>query len=83
MYHMKTATLRDLRYRFSEIENLLVQGEEIQIVRRKRPVARLLPIQPEPPKCRPDFLARLRRIYGRKRLTVTGAELLAQERERF
>jgi len=75
--------VRDLRYRFSEIESLLEKGEEIQITKRKRAVARLLPIQPEPAKSRPDFLARLRSIYGRKRLKVTGAELLAFERDRF
>jgi hypothetical protein len=31
---------------------------------------------------RPDFLARIEHIYGGKRLKVSGAELLAKERER-
>lgn len=29
-----------------------------------------------------DFLARLQKMYGRKRLKLSGAELLAQERNR-
>jgi hypothetical protein len=32
---------------------------------------------------RPDFLARLRAIYGIKTLKVSGAELLRQERDRY
>jgi hypothetical protein len=31
----------------------------------------------------PDFLARLRAIYGRKILKTSGAKLLSRERERF
>jgi hypothetical protein len=32
---------------------------------------------------RPDFLARLIKIYGGKRLKVSGAELMARERNRY
>lgn len=80
---MKQATLRDLRYNFDHIATLLQSGEEIQITKRKRIVARLLP--PESPKspARPDFMARLNAIYGDRVMEQTGAELLAQERDRF
>jgi Antitoxin of toxin-antitoxin stability system len=80
---MRKATVRDLRYRFSEIENLLQEGEEIQIVKRKRVVARIAPAGPGAPRKRPDFLARLKNIYGSKLLEVSGTDLLARERERF
>ena len=83
MYHMRTATLRDLRYHFGRVEDILQQEHEIQITRRKRVIARLLPPQPALKAARPDFLARLRRIYGEKVLTTTGARLLAEERDRF
>jgi antitoxin (DNA-binding transcriptional repressor) of toxin-antitoxin stability system len=43
---MKKATVRDLRYRFSRVEDLLRNGEEVQITKRKRVVARLLPPEP-------------------------------------
>ena len=80
---MKQATLRDLRYNFDHIATLLQDGEEIQITKRKRVVARLLP--PEMPKVveRPDFMARLKQIYGDRVMEVSSAELLAEERDRY
>jgi antitoxin (DNA-binding transcriptional repressor) of toxin-antitoxin stability system len=74
--------VRDLRYRFSEIERLLEQGEELEITKCKRAIARLLPIRPAPAE-RSDFMARLRRIYGGRKLKASGAQLLAEERERY
>ena len=82
MYHMRKASVRDLRYRFREVENLLREGEEIQITKRKRVIARLVPSKRAIPSRRPNFLARLRKIYGAKPLKVTGAELLSRERDR-
>jgi hypothetical protein len=46
-------------------------------------IARLLPVNPVAPARRPDFLARLKKIYRGKRLQFTGAELLSPERDRF
>ena len=83
MHHMKKASVRDLRYRFSTVEDLLRDGEEIHITKRKRVIARLLPPEPVAPAAFPDFLARQRKVFGRKRLKVSGAEQLAAERERF
>jgi antitoxin (DNA-binding transcriptional repressor) of toxin-antitoxin stability system len=83
MHHMKKASVRDLRYHFSVVENLLRDGEEIHITKRKRVIARLLPPQPSSPVPRPDFAARVKKIFGKKRLKVSGAEQLAAERERF
>ena len=82
MHHMKKASVRDLRYRFPEVEDLLREGQEIQITKRKRVIARLLPAKPAVRPHRPDFLARLSKIYRGKRMKVSGAELVAQERGR-
>ena len=82
MYHMKRASLRDLRYNFAAVENLLQAGEEVQITRRRRVIARLIPASDPATGKRPDFLGRLRGIYGNKRLAISGAELLSQERGR-
>ena len=82
MYHMRKATVRDLRYRFREVENFLREGEEIQITKRKRVIARLVPAKPAVPSRRPDFLARLKKIYRGKPLKVSGAELVSRERDR-
>ncbi len=75
--------MRDLRYRFSEVEDLLREGEEIQITKRKRVIARLVPTKPAIPSQRPDFLARLKKIYRGKPLKATGAELVSRERDRY
>ncbi len=83
MYHMRNATVRDLRYRFREVENLLREGEEIHITKRKRVIARLVPIKPAGRSQRPDFLARLKDIYRDKPLKVSGAELVSRERDRY
>jgi antitoxin (DNA-binding transcriptional repressor) of toxin-antitoxin stability system len=80
MYHMKSMSVRDLRYRFPQIEAQLREGEAIAITKRKRVIAKLVPeraLSGKPP----DFMAMLKRIYGRKKLKVSGAELIAMQRE--
>ncbi len=83
MYHMKKASVRDLRYDFKKVERLLHEGEEIEITRRRRVIARLVPEPKRRAKKLPDFLARLRSIYGEKVLAVSGADLLAEDRNRY
>jgi antitoxin (DNA-binding transcriptional repressor) of toxin-antitoxin stability system len=80
---MRKATVRDLRYKFAEVEELLREGEEVQITKRRRVIARLVPAGPPAQSKRPDFLARLKRIYGEKVLEVSGADLLAKERDPY
>lgn len=79
MCHMKTASVRDLRYDFPKIERALRAGEEIQITKRRQVIARLVPERARG--ARPDFMARLRQIYGNTKLKVTGAELISKERD--
>jgi antitoxin (DNA-binding transcriptional repressor) of toxin-antitoxin stability system len=84
MYHMKKASVRDLRYAFKEIERLLGQGEEIQITKRRRVIARLVPEREDSAaKPAPDFESRMRKIYGDKVLAVSAADLLAADRSRY
>jgi antitoxin (DNA-binding transcriptional repressor) of toxin-antitoxin stability system len=83
MYHMKTASVRDLRYDFKKIERLLHRGEEIQITKRRRVIARLVPENGCPQAEMPDFLGRMRAIYGDKVFQISGAELIAKDRNRY
>ena len=78
MWQMKKATVSDLRHNFSKIERMLRAGQEVEITKRGRVIAHLLP---DTGHHRPDFLARLKTIYGNKKLRVTGAELISQERD--
>lgn len=83
MHHMKKASVRDLRYRFPEVEGLLREGEEIQVTKRKRVIARLVPAKPPRAVKRPDFLARLKKLYRKGPLKITGAKRIAEERGRY
>lgn len=82
MHHMKKVSLSDLRYHFAEVERLLQRGEKIEITKRKQVIAHLVPVRRAVVE-RPDFMARLRKIYGDKTLAVSNAQLLAQERNRY
>lgn len=79
MYHMKKATVRDLRYDFRKIERALRAGEEIEITKRGKRIARLVPETQKAPL--PDFMARLREMFGDKQLEVSGAELISRDRD--
>lgn len=83
MYHMKKATVRDLRYDFKKIERMLHKGEEIEITKRQQVIARLVPERKAKAQQLPDFLGRLKAIYGDKVLDITGAELIAKDRDRY
>jgi len=80
---MTKASVRDLRYDFKKIERLLLKGEEIQITKHRRVVGRLVPERAEVAKELPDFMGRLRKIYGDKVLAVSGAELISKDRDRY
>jgi antitoxin (DNA-binding transcriptional repressor) of toxin-antitoxin stability system len=80
---MKRATVRDLRYSFKEVEAQLAEGEEIEIVKRNKVIAKLVPVAAEPTRAMPDFLGRMKRNHGDVILTPTNAELIAQDRDRF
>ncbi len=80
---MIKASVRDLRYGFKKIERLLHQGEEIQITKYRRVIARLVSENPQCPPELPDFRARVRAIYGDKVLAVSGADLTSADRIRY
>jgi antitoxin (DNA-binding transcriptional repressor) of toxin-antitoxin stability system len=80
---MKTATIRDLRYSFPQIESWLEGGEQIEITKRGRPIARLVParIASRRP-AKPDILAQLKEIWGTRVFTAREvAEMRAAELE--
>ena len=70
---MKTATVTKLRQHFGSLLNWVEEGEAVSISKRGKVVALLSPPPPNRrhrgPK-RPDFAARLKRIYGDKVLST-------------
>ena len=63
---MKTATVRDLRTKFPVLARWMEEGEAIEITRRGRVIAHLMPAAAAKPGklVKPDFLKRLHEIYG-------------------
>jgi antitoxin (DNA-binding transcriptional repressor) of toxin-antitoxin stability system len=83
MYHMKQASVRDLRYNFPAVERMLRQGEIIEITKRKKVIGKLMPVEPAAKVQMPDFMARLKKIYGNRKLKVSMAKRIAEERDRY
>jgi antitoxin (DNA-binding transcriptional repressor) of toxin-antitoxin stability system len=83
MHHMKQASVRDLRYNFPAVERMLRQGETIEITKRKRVIGTLTPAMPPAKPKLPDFMARLKSIYGNRKLKVSAAQRIAEERDRY
>jgi len=79
MQGRKRFTVSNLRRNFSKIECALSAGQEVEITKRGRVIARLIPYGTSAG--RPDFLARLKSIYGNTKLSVTGAELISEMRD--
>jgi prevent-host-death family protein len=44
MYHMKTATVRDLRNNFARVSAWISSGQEVEITKRGEVMARLVPV---------------------------------------
>jgi len=66
MFHMKTASVRDLRQDFPRVLAWVRAGEEVAITLRRRAVARLVPFSRKRKSKRPlpDIAARLDKVFG-------------------
>jgi prevent-host-death family protein len=62
---MKVATIDEVQSKLKSFLRSVEQGEEIEIRRRNKPVARIVPIQSKHVDWS-DVAKRLRRIYGQK-----------------
>ena len=89
---MKTATIERLKKDLDTVLDWVARGEWVQIRKGGRVLAVLTPAASQTAPVaradkgngqRPDFLARLKRIYGDNPLPVTGAEIVAQDRDRY
>jgi prevent-host-death family protein len=63
---MKTATVRDLRNRFARVSEWIEDGEAVELTKRGKVIARIMPVRARKKATVqwPDFMARLKRIYG-------------------
>jgi prevent-host-death family protein len=64
MTHMRKTTVREAQHNLPRILRWVSSGEMVEITRRNRVVARLVPAAPRPERGLPDFVARARAIWG-------------------
>jgi antitoxin (DNA-binding transcriptional repressor) of toxin-antitoxin stability system len=86
MFHMKTASVRQLRTEFPKVLAWVNSGQDVAITRRRKVVANLIPAGDAPRKkpTLPDFKARLHGIYGEKVVSAQAiAEILSENRGRY
>lgn len=84
---MKSATVRQIRNAFPSVLRLIRNGESVEITSRRKVVATLTPptVQKPARRSRPwsDLDTRLAELQKQPMLAVSGADLVAQDRERF
>lgn len=67
MLYMKTATVREVQHHLNDVLAWVARGEEVQITRRNKSVAKLVPTFTENVAAPlPDFAGRSRAIWGDK-----------------
>ena len=80
IFRMKTATIRQVHNDFSSVLAWVAAGEEVTVLNRTRPVARICPPRAQAPAKfkMPDFAARAKAIYGESKLMPN---IILEERE--
>jgi prevent-host-death family protein len=81
---MKSVNVRDVRNRFSALEAWVEEGEKIEICKRGKPIAWLVPIpqSSRPKQVKPNFAARRKAIWGNRTFTAAQVtEMRDAERE--
>ena len=68
MFHMKSASVRDLRQDFPRVLAWIEAGEEVAITMRRQAITRLVPLprKNQPKRLMPDIADRLKRVFGTK-----------------
>lgn len=79
---MKTTTIRELKHDTTTVLSWVADGETVEVRRRGEPVALLSPPKRRAPIRRPDFVARLKTVYGERVLSTTGTDLVSESRGR-
>ena len=80
MSDMRTLSVREAQHGFAAMLDMVAQGEDVEITRRHRVVARVVPATR--PKTRikwPDIMARLREDFG-DRVTADSAPIFDELR---
>jgi prevent-host-death family protein len=80
---MKTASvsIRELQQNLKRVLARVERGQLIEITRRRRPVARLVPLRPTASAASwPDLEARARAVFGRRLVTPGASRVVIEGR---
>jgi prevent-host-death family protein len=81
---MKTATVRDIRHDFGRILSWVEEGQQVEITKRRRIVARMVPVKPRSVKMEwPDFEARLKNTFPSGVKGKPVSEVISEERGEY
>lgn len=80
MYDMSSVPVRELQREIKAILDRVEHGESVDITRRGRPIARLVPAQRPPAEPWPDLDARAQSVLGRRRVTPAPSRQISDDR---
>ena len=78
---MHTIALSDFRANASAMIDLVEKGETVRILRHGKPVAELVPLQPQAPQKIPRWKVPIEPLKYIKPPTKSGAQMIIDERE--
>jgi len=79
---MKQATVRDVQHHLSKVLGWVAQGEEVQITRRNKLVAKLVSAHDNAGSSElPDFSGRARAIWGDAPIGKSLSSIVVEDRE--
>ena len=82
MLDMKTATVRDVQHHLSKVLAWVEKGEEVQITRRNKTIAKIVPANaPSRQVALPAFGARARKIWGETPTGVSLSQIVVDDRQ--
>lgn len=79
---MQTATIREVQHHLASVLKQVEKGEEVEILRRRKAVARIIPLESDSLNIEADWSdhkGEVARIFSGKRVKGTPAELLVAE----
>jgi len=82
MYCMQSIKARDLQHNLAKVLDRVERGDTVQVLRRNKPVARLVPVEAlSVPRPWPDLLGRLRSTYGAAKVPEPAGRLIYRDRD--
>ncbi len=77
-----SVSVRELQQNLRRVLARVERGEVVEVTRRRRPVARLMPLEtPVPASGWPDLEARTRSLFGDRLIVPGGSDVVKEDRD--